>query len=81
MDDDLGHLVVDVRNLLDEIVISLVYNIDIFLGDIGDFIGRSKLVAVRINDRFLVNDVELAFELVFPAKREQYRPGIRAEFL
>jgi len=59
VDYDLGDFVVNVRNLLDEIVISLVYNIDIFLGDISNFIGRSKLVALRINDRFLVNDVEL----------------------
>src|SRR5207248_7504111 len=80
VDYDLGHLVVDVRDLLDEIVISLVYNVDIFLGNIGNFIRRSKLVALRINDRFLVNDVELTPKLIFSAERQQDRPGIRAEF-
>ena len=34
-----------------------------------------------INNGFLVDDIELAFEVVLAAKRDENRPGIRAEFL
>jgi hypothetical protein len=39
------------------------------------------LIVVRINDRFLINNVDLAFEVIFFAKRKQNRPGFRSEFL
>ena len=62
-------------------MISLVDKIDVFLWNVGKFIRRSELITVGINDRFLINDVDLAFELIFFAKRKQNRPRVGAEFL
>ena len=67
--------------MFDQIVVRLFHKIDILLGDIGQFIRRPKLIAVRINDRPLINDVDLAFELIFLAERKQNRPGVRAQLL
>ena len=36
-------------------------------------------IVVGVDDRLLVDDIELALELVFLAQRNQDRPGIRAE--
>ena len=73
--------VVEIGNLFDQIVIGLVDEIDIFLRHIGHLIRRAKLVAVRINNCLLINNVELAFELIFLAERQQNRPCIRAELV
>ena len=67
--------------MFDEIGVGFIDKIDILLWNIGKFIGGPELIAVRINDRFLINDVDLAFELIFFAERKQNRPGVCAEFL
>ena len=80
-DDGLGDVIIEIGNLLDQIVVRLVNNLDILLRHIGDFIRRSELIVVGINDRFLVDNVELAAQLIFLAQRQQNRPRVRAEFL
>jgi len=80
MDDGLGDVIVEIGNLLDQIVVSLLNNLDILLRHIGDFIRRSKLIVFRINDRLLIDDIELAAQLIFLAQRQQNRPRVRAEF-
>ena len=81
MDNGLSNLVIDVGNLLDQIVVSLLNKIDIFLRQIGDLVRRSQLIAIRIDNRLPINDVELTFELIFFAERQQDRPRVRAKFL
>ena len=56
----LGDFIVEIGNLLDQIVVRLLDRVHVLLRHIGHFIGRSKLIVVGINDRLLVNDVELA---------------------
>src|SRR5207247_6104681 len=77
----LGDAVIDVGNMFDQIVISFINKIDILLWHISDFISRSKLIILGINDRLLINNVELAAQLMFAAQRQQNRPRVRAEFL
>src|SRR5205814_8104693 len=42
---------------------------------------RSKLVAIAVNHRLLINNVQLALELIFSAERQEDWPRIRAELL
>src|SRR6266436_9637369 len=51
-----------------------------FLGNVRDLVCRSKLVAVGIDDRLLINNVELAPELIFSAQRQEDWPRIRTKF-
>ncbi len=49
--------------------------------NIGDLVGGAELIVVRIDDRLLVDDVDLALEMIFLAERNQNRPGVGAELL
>ncbi len=51
------------------------------LGNVDDLVGRADLVVVGVLDRLLVDDVELAVELVFRAPGDKHRPGVGAELL
>ncbi len=67
--------------MFDKVGVSFIDQIDILFWHICKFIRRSELITVGIKDRFLINDIDLAFELIFFAKRKQNRPRVGTEFL
>ena len=53
--------------MFDEIVVGFLHGCDLVLRQIGDFVGRPELVILRINDRLLIDHIELTAQLIFPA--------------
>ena len=48
--------------------------------NLAHFVDGTHRVVVEIEHRFAVYDIELAFEIIFLAERNQNRPRICAEF-
>ena len=71
--------VVEIGDRGDQIIVSLVDDRLVLIGNVRDFVNRSLIVAVGINDGLLINYVELAFKIIFFPEREENRPGICAE--
>ena len=62
-------------------MVCLVHHLFVLGWNVGHLVNGAKVTAVGINDRFLVNDVQLALEIIFLAEGNQNRPGIRRELL
>ena len=70
---------VEIGHLGDEIFIGFLGQLLVVVGNFRDLVGRTHHVVVRVKDGLLVNDVDLAAQIVLFAQRNEDRPDIRAE--
>jgi hypothetical protein len=77
-EEESSDFVIQVGYLFDEVVRGLVDHLPMVIRDRSHLVYGSERIAVGIDDRLLIYDVELALEVVFLAQRNQDRPGIRA---
>ncbi len=61
---------IEFAHLLDQILVRLFGNSFVLRRDIHDLVGRSDMIAVGVNDRFLIQDVDLSLEIIFFAQRK-----------
>ena len=64
-----------------EVVVGGLGRVLHFLGNLFDGVGGAHRVVVMIDDSLLVDDIDLALEVVLAAERDEDWPGIGAEFL
>ncbi len=65
----------------DEVLVGGLSDIFQILWDFLDRVGRTHRVVVMVNDDFLVDDVDLPFEVILFSNRNEDRPSVGAEFL
>ena len=81
LEEHRADLVIEVAHLLDEVLIGLSCQLLVVGRNVVDRVGGTDLVVIRVDDGLLVDDVDLALEVVFRADRNEDRPGIGAELL
>ena len=81
LEEEHADFLVEVAHLRDEVLVSGLSYVFQILWDFLDGVGRTHRVVVMVNDDLLVDDVDLAFEVIFFSNRDEDWPGVGAEFL
>src|SRR5208283_3556434 len=71
---------VEIGYLLDQVVIGLVDHRLMLVRDGSHLIGGPERIAVGINDRFFVDDIELTPDVILLAQWNEDWPGVSSEF-
>ena len=71
---------IKITHLGNEVGISLLRRLFELGRDLLDFIRRAHNVVVQINDGLVIDDVDLAFEVILFAQRNQHWPRVGSEF-
>ncbi len=74
-------LLVLVSDGFDQVLERLGGEFLLVVGDVGELVGGAELVVVQIEDGLLVDNVDLALELVFGAEGDEDGPGVGAELV
>gem|GEM_PF-7107219 len=71
---------IEVAHLSDEVIVGGLGFVLEIVWNFVNFVGGTHRVVIDIDDRFLVDDVDLSLEVILSTKWEKDRPCVGAEF-